>query len=865
MTASLHRTICYLALLLISLLPGADRSFAAIAPDVTTLTSISTALSTPVRLAADSAGSLYVSDPRGGGIVKFVSNGNYATTIPAAAGILGLAIASNGDILVSQGASVAVYSSGGVKQREFGTFGKANGIAVTKTGEIFVVDSLNNTIQVFSATYTPRSGTANSFGGSGTAAGKFQQPTGIAYEKAADQLAVTDTRNGRVQFFSTTGAYQKSIGSFGAGPLKFTSPQSVSFEYSTDQTTLNRIYVVDSYQSTVQVIDGVTGEFVRYIGGYGVTDGKLITPSDILFDKNSRLVVANGTGKLSLFGVADRTTGPYLQIDAVPDATNVSTLTISGSTTGISVKINGAPASLNGSLWSGSITLASGVVNTITVVATDTKGSTTKTVQVTAVAPESSPVSLAVSSVVSQTSQAALTLSGTVTAGAAVSVNTVPATVVGTNWSAPVTLTSGANAISIAASKTGMGTSTVSLSITLDTSIPVVATRIPSSGSIFSSPLQTISGTVSSVYSTTIMLTINGVTQAIPVSDGVFSLPLVLALGSNSISVSVIGSNGVASQPLASTVVYDPQFPQITISSPSAAVSGMATYKLTGTVVAGSSVTINGTQNATVSGTTWSANVQLSPGMNGFEVKATSLSNLSTTAMTSVAYSPAVPSLAITSPVKDSPVATTNATIFGTASPGAVVTARVNGTLVSATTSASGAFSVALPVMTTPGTYTVTVSATDASGATSASTRSIVYDPTPPTITIVSTSPVKVTAAVLSAKDKNGPVGTVTYSGGVATLDLADVTYDSATLNIQALSSAGLSSRNGSFAGAPKPTISDALKALKVSAKMDPAPSFTEMLTGDVAPMVNFESRPDGKIDLDDVVVILNRVLGLIP
>jgi hypothetical protein len=117
----------------------------------------------------------------------------------------------------------------------------------------------------------------------------------------------------------------------------------------------------------------------------------------------------------------------------------------------------------------------------------------------------------------------------------------------------------------------------------------------------------------------------------------------------------------------------------------------------------------------------------------------------------------------------------------------------------------------------------------------------------------------------LSAKDKNGPVGTVTYSGGVASLDLTGVAYDPATLNIQAFSPAGLSSRNGSFTGAPQPTIFDALKALKVSVKTDPTPSFTEMLTGDVAPMVNFESRPDGKIDLDDVVVILNKVLGLIP
>jgi PKD repeat protein len=170
----------------------------------------------------------------------------------------------------------------------------------------------------------------------------------------------------------------------------------------------------------------------------------------------------------------------------------------------------------------------------------------------------------------------------------------------------------------------------------------------------------------------------------------------------------------------------------------------------------------------------------------------------------------------------------------------------------------------------TTGTYTVTVNVTDATtGATSTSTRSIIYDPNPPAVTTVSASPVKVTttgSGVIFAKDKNGPViGSLTVANGVTTLDLTGIPYDPATLNIQALSAAGLSSRNGSFAGNAKPTIADALQALKISAKQEAAPPFGQMLSGDVAPLVNGESRPDGKIDDEDVVVILNKVLGLIP
>lgn len=863
MTAFFHRSFCCSALLILSLLPGVKQASAAIAPDVTSLTSIAAALSTPVRLASDSAGSLYVSDPRGGGIVKFASNGSHTATYSTAAGILGLAIASNGEILVSQGTSVAVYTAAGVnKQTPFGTFGKANGIAVTSSGKIFVVDSLNNEVQIFNADYTG----AGKFGGSGTTAGKFLQPTGVSYEKVSDQIAVTDTRNGRIQFFSTAGVHQKTIGSFGAGPLKFTSPQSVSFEYSADQSTLKRIYVVDSFQSTIQVIDGTTFEFIRYIGAYGVTDGKLVTPSDILFDKNNRLVVANGTGKLSLFGVADPTTGPYLQIDTVPQATNQATLVVTGTTTGTSVTVNGVSATITGSSWSATVPLTPGV-NAITIITTDANGlTTTKVSSVTAIAPSANPVSVTVAPVVTVTSQPILALRGTVTTGSAITINGVAATVAGNDWSANVPLSNGSNSIKVSASKAGMDTSTIDLSVTLDTSFPTIATHLPSTGSIFSTPLQTISGTASSASTTTIVLTVNGITQAVPVSGGVFSLPVVLVPGSNTISVAAVDSYGATTQLPTTTVSYDPQAPRVTIITPAAAVSGIATYHLEGTAPAGSSVTVNGSTIATVSGTNWSADVQLVPGVNSFEVKATPTTGNPTTAVTTVSYSPGLPSLAIVSPTKDTPVGSATNTISGTASPGSAVTALVNGEPTPVTTSASGSFSVAVPTMTVPGTYTVIVNVTNtATGATSTSTRSIIYDPIPPVITTMSaTSPVKVTApgGVLIAKDKNGPVGTVTTSGGIATLDLTGATFDTATLNIQALSPAGLSSRNGDLNLDGVVDIKDALKALKVLVGLEPQPTFEQMLRGDVGPVTNGEPSADNRIRMSDIVVIMEKIIG---
>ena len=286
----------------------------AVAPAVTTLSDIREGASSPAWITVGQSGKVYVSDSRSG-IVVYSDTGSKLYAFRAARKVYGVGIAVNGDMLAVQGDSVAVLDpSTGAKKSQFGTFVGANSIAVDAVGNIYVTDTLNSCIQVFSPSYAPvaiataaAGKPSNSFGTFGRSSGQFIRPIGIRYEKLSGQLAIVDSATGQVQFYTTTGGFVKSIGSLDVGPLIFTSPQTVTFEYSPDGSALSRIYVVDAFQSNVKVIDAATGTYLTSIGGYGTTAGKLFTPGDVFFDAfdsgNNRLLVTNGTGGITRFGI----------------------------------------------------------------------------------------------------------------------------------------------------------------------------------------------------------------------------------------------------------------------------------------------------------------------------------------------------------------------------------------------------------------------------------------------------------------------------------------------------------------------------------------------------------------------------------
>jgi hypothetical protein len=355
LTMSLAALFCCAVLLF-----GGVAFSATTAPVVTVLPVIKEGSITPTRIAQQSTtGNLFVTDGHAESVLVYTPAGNLRKTTQTPLGELhtaqepgGVAFAQDGNLLVTQNTYVVVLNPDtGAEIRRFGAFKSAFSIAVdnsaTGTGNIFVSDIKNYCVQVFDKNYLPVDVTAGSghnfmngspdyginFIGDSQIAyfagpGFFNRPAGVAIEKNTGMLAVVDSLNGKIQFFDQAGNYINEIGVFGYDSSHtafwrfFTYPQSIAFEY-TSGGALDRAYVLDTFQSYVMVVDAtnpvnsnpsgdptqqIPWPWLADIGLYGHHNGDLIVPSDILIDKfdpaNNRLVVTNGFGSLSVFGLS---------------------------------------------------------------------------------------------------------------------------------------------------------------------------------------------------------------------------------------------------------------------------------------------------------------------------------------------------------------------------------------------------------------------------------------------------------------------------------------------------------------------------------------------------------------------------------
>ena len=84
------------------------------------------------------------------------------------------------------------------------------------------------------------------WGSYGSGPGQFQQPLGITVDLAGN-VYVADTENHRIQVFSNNGVLLEQWGSYGAAPGQFYRPSSIKAGPD------GRIYVSDTWNNRIQV------------------------------------------------------------------------------------------------------------------------------------------------------------------------------------------------------------------------------------------------------------------------------------------------------------------------------------------------------------------------------------------------------------------------------------------------------------------------------------------------------------------------------------------------------------------------------------------------------------------------------------
>jgi DNA-binding beta-propeller fold protein YncE len=179
-----------------------------------------------------------------------------------------------------QGKLMAQWGQNGTN---FGQIFFPRAVAVNSKGEIYVSEyGVTERVQRFA----PR-GTRclASLGTAGDKPGDFNRPEGLGVD-AQDRVYVADSCNHRIQVFSDSGEFLRAYGRAGSGPGQLSYPYDVRVD------AVGRQYVCEFGNSRVQIFDEA-GHSLELLGGPGSNPGQFSNPWSIALDSAGNLYVAD--------------------------------------------------------------------------------------------------------------------------------------------------------------------------------------------------------------------------------------------------------------------------------------------------------------------------------------------------------------------------------------------------------------------------------------------------------------------------------------------------------------------------------------------------------------------------------------------
>jgi len=195
-----------------------------------------------------------------------------------------VAVDKKGRIFVSDSAAGKVYrfNAEGRFETSLGEFSRPTGLALSADGKnLYIVDTKAHKVCV----YNPEGAHRFDFGHRGTEPGAFNYPTNIALDGTGN-IYVTDSMNFRVQAFDPEGKPLYTVGQAGDGPGTFSKPRGIGVDSD------GHIYVADATFDNIQILNAL-GQPLLFVGDSGVNLGQFYLPAGLFIDARDRIFVAD--------------------------------------------------------------------------------------------------------------------------------------------------------------------------------------------------------------------------------------------------------------------------------------------------------------------------------------------------------------------------------------------------------------------------------------------------------------------------------------------------------------------------------------------------------------------------------------------
>lgn len=164
--------------------------------------------------------------------------------------------------------------------KELGTI-KPAALAVGDSGKLYVSDVLGQRVLVFDA-----SGRLfHQFGEEGAAAGQFKFANGIAVDEQNDRIYVADTNNGRIQEFSLSGEYKRSLKFI--NERKLVTPRGLALDRQR-----GLLHIADTITHRIASYDLAAAKGLLW-GSEGSEKSRFNFPNGLAADQSGNLYIAD--------------------------------------------------------------------------------------------------------------------------------------------------------------------------------------------------------------------------------------------------------------------------------------------------------------------------------------------------------------------------------------------------------------------------------------------------------------------------------------------------------------------------------------------------------------------------------------------